>query len=455
MIPKRTNANSGKFTQTRVGETSLFGGTSPTYSYSGNLLAPNNSTTPSSSQGNTIIRAVNPGAGYLSDVAKNGSNSPSVGTWNNNNYVPYVNTGTNSGPTTQNSSDFGAGAGGGSSGGGYSGASVPTAPTFNMPSTADLNNQYTSHYNTIMNALNPAISNLNQYNTQGQASLTQGEKQNVALGTSGEKFITNLTNNAVAGNNQQVTNAETGFSNAALASENSVAGLMKSAQGANIGALNANAGAEGFSSGINQAGDPYVRAEQAAMNQPYYQQLTNLNNQTLSSIQSNVSTLTGLDLSANVKLKTGEQTTIGNIVQNTQNNNTVLHQASATLNGQIAQDYTGLVTGAISGASNLEQYQTNLQASQWLNTVSAYQVSANLLNFINTYTVNSNANTINMYNAYTNRLNTLVNSVKPLITTPGQNITSENLIKVLTSGSTSTQNPFLDMVTGNSSSAGG
>lgn len=327
------------------------------------------------------------------------------------------------------------------------GAPVPGEPTFQMPSTQTLDNQYTSHYNTIMNALNPSVNKLNEYNTQGQNTISAGIAANTASGNQNVGLIRSITNNAVNSNNQQTNQAETGFSNAALASENSIAGLMKSAQGANIGALNAQAGASGFSSGINEGGDPYVRAEQAAMNQPYYQQLTTLNNNTLQAIQSNVSNLTGIDLNANVTLKSGEQTSVTNILNNVRSNNTALDQASATLNAQIAQDYTNMITTGTATAGQLENYQTTLQAQQWVNTVNAYNVSANLLNFINTFTVDSTQNTIKQENAVTQRLNTLVGSVRN-VTGVGGSTELAPILPIVEGGKATVINPFLSTVTG-------
>jgi hypothetical protein len=297
-------------------------------------------------------------------------------------------------------SNFGAGTG--STGAGSvtgSSAGTPSEPTQAMPSTQQLAGDYNTYYNTIMNSLNPAFNRLNQYGTAGQASLTQGEAANTATANAGINTVNQDTTNAINTQKGLATNAETGYSNAALASENAMSNQMKSGQEANIGALNAQAGAAGFSSGISAAGDPYVRAEQSAMNQPYYQQLQTLNSTTLQAIQSNVSTLTGDAMTQIGQLQQNQQTSVTAIYNNAVTQNASLYKESANLNAQIAQDYTSLVNQGTATAGQLLGYQNTLQASKWTNQQAAYSTAASILGIINTFKVNS-------ANAVSNRMKT-------------------------------------------------
>ena len=250
---------------------------------------------------------------------------------------------------------------------------TPSAPSIgNGPSQGQINGEEGSTYNSIMGMLQPSINNSKASINAGIGAdvAQQGVNTNIANTTKAD--INNMTQsqiNALQNMYGQYTqNAAEGMWGAQAGTES----LMRAQQGANIGAVTAAQGRSGFSSGIGQ-GDPFTQAEIAAQNQPYRQQLSNLNAQTGSQV-AQMATNMAQSLGGNMTTLDANATTqITGIVSNMMTQNTALTQNIASLNESMAKIYQAYSTGAISQATALTTLKQQMDQQYKNMQVIAYQ----------------------------------------------------------------------------------
>lgn len=247
----------------------------------------------------------------------------------------------------------------------YLAEGIPGAPSANIrsnyqaPSLSNITGGTQQGYNSIMNTLNPEIQRGNSYINSGISEL-QGQKgANTALANSTEAGIKGMTAQQIGQLQNMYGQYTTGAANSMLAGQAGTEALMRSQQGANIGAVTAAQGRSGFGSGIGQ-GDPFTQAEISAHNQPYYQQLTNLNAQTQSQIGQMAANM-AKSLGGNMTTLDANQTTaLTSIANNLMTSNSGLANDIANLNVEKAKILQQYSSGALTAAQANEQlYVTN------------------------------------------------------------------------------------------------
>ena len=205
---------------------------------------------------------------------------------------------------------------------------TPGAPAgiYNPPSQGQINASQKGTENQLMQESQPGINEANNVISSGINNLQNQKAGNVSYGNQQiglqEGLANNMISNLQKGYNQYETNAQ----NAMLAGQTGTENLMREQQTANIGATTAAQGQSGFTSGIGQ-GDPFTQAEIAAQNQPYYQQLTNLNAQTQSQIGQMAANMYQSLGGQEAALTQNESAQIAGIANNIVSQNTNLSQA--------------------------------------------------------------------------------------------------------------------------------
>ena len=250
---------------------------------------------------------------------------------------------------------------------------TPSAPSIgNGPSQGQINGEAGSTYNSLMGMLQPSINNSKASINAGIGAdvAQQGANTNIANTTTAN--IQGMTKNQIAQlqnmYGQYTQNAEQGM----LAGQAGTESLMREQQGSNIGAVTAAQGRSGFGSGIGQ-GDPFTQAEISAQNQPYYQQLTNLNAQTQSQVGQMAANM-AQSLGGNMTTLDANATTqIAGIANNLMSQNTSLTQSIASLNQSMAQIYQAYASGAMSQATALTKLKEQMDQQYKNMQVIAYQ----------------------------------------------------------------------------------
>jgi hypothetical protein len=263
----------------------------------------------------------------------------------------------------------------------YLAEGIPGAPSANIktdyqaPSLGDITGGTLQGYNSIMKTLNPEIQKGNSYINSGISGLEGQQGANTNLANSTIAGIKGMTAEQIGQLQNMYGHYTAGAANGMLAGQQGTEALMRSQQGANIGAVTASQGRSGFGSGIGQ-GDPFTQAEVSAHNQPYYQQLTNLNAQTQSQIGQMAANM-AKSLGGNMTTLDANQTNaITSITNNLMTSNSGLANDIANLNvekAKILQEYS---SGALTAAQANEQlYVTNKSYVQRTNEMAQAAVA--------------------------------------------------------------------------------
>lgn len=253
----------------------------------------------------------------------------------------------------------------------------PGAPSINAPSQAKINSDFNTTLNNLIAKSNPSQNQATGAINQGIAQNKAQQQQNTQLGQQGIQTEENLNTKYSNYLTNLAHSLEAQGTSGQLASQAGTENLMKEGQQANIGGVTAAAGRSGFTSGIGQ-GDPFVQAQVNAMNQPYFQQLQNVNAQT----QNNLAQMTVNiynQLGGNIaSLDNTTMTAIQSIINNTMNNNTALSQTITNADEAKAQIIYNYYKGNLTQAQALTALNIQNKEQYKALQVTAYQAAVQL-----------------------------------------------------------------------------